>query len=434
LTIINQNLLPEIKKYSTKELNVDACFNCGNCTAVCPISDEDHQFPRYLLRYAQVGLKSKLLSNHLMWVCAYCDDCSDTCPRDAEPGEFVMATRRWAMGQYEVTGIGRFINTHRWAGLGTMATIFFFSLFLFGLFSTGNITSERPIRLFDLIGKEVVEVVGILTAAVLLGIIGLSILNEYFIISKQYNSNIEKGIGKAFETRKKDKKLNSSYHLLFSPIIMVKQAIIVIFKEVLMQYSQLKCALAPHNEDTRNEFIRNRYFGHMMILWGIFGLGIATLANMFLKPDSNSYVDILFPVRFLGITSGLLLMVGVSIAAYNRLRKSSRYSSHTMICDWVFLLNLFMVGFTGFLITSTYYVTSIPVEWAYWFFVIHVIFVIELVLLAPFGKMAHVWFRSFALWIHYGLNARKNKLKLELKKEKARIKAEKKKVKAAKSA
>jgi ferredoxin len=434
MTIVNQNLMPAIKKYSTKEFNVDACFNCGNCTAVCPISDEEHQFPRYLLRYAQVGLKDKLLSNHLMWVCAYCNDCSDTCPRDAEPGEFVMATRRWAMGQYEITGIGRFLNAHSWAGVLAMVSIFFFSLLLFGLFSTGNISSERPIRLFDLISKEVVEVVGILTAAVVLGVIGLSILNEYFIISKQYEPSIENGIARAFETRKKDKKLNSSYHLLFSPVIMLKQAIVVIFKEVLAQYLHLKCALSAHNADARSEFIRNRYLSHLMILWGFLGLGVATLANMFLKPDANSFVDILFPVRLLGIVSGILLMVGVTRASYNRLRKSSRYSSHSLICDWVFLFNLFFIGLTGFLITATYYITNIPAEWAYWLFVVHMIFVIELVLLAPFGKMAHVWYRSFALWIHYGLNARQTKLKFELKKAKARAKAEKKKAKAAKAA
>jgi quinone-modifying oxidoreductase subunit QmoC len=171
-----------------------------------------------------------------------------------------------------------------------------------------------------------------------------------------------------------------------------------------------------------------------MILWGFLGLGVATLANMFLKPDANSFVDILFPVRLLGIVSGILLMIGVTRASYNRLRKSSRYSSHSLICDWVFLFNLFFIGLTGFLITATYYITNIPAEWAYWLFVVHMIFVIELVLLAPFGKMAHVWYRSFALWIHYGLNARQTKLKVKLKRAKARGKAEKKKAKAAKAA
>ncbi len=37
--------------------DVDACFNCGNCTAVCPLSAADSTFPRRIIRYAQVGLQ-----------------------------------------------------------------------------------------------------------------------------------------------------------------------------------------------------------------------------------------------------------------------------------------------------------------------------------------------------------------------------------------
>ncbi len=32
------------------------CFNCGNCTAVCPVSNNEHMFPRKLIRYAQLGM------------------------------------------------------------------------------------------------------------------------------------------------------------------------------------------------------------------------------------------------------------------------------------------------------------------------------------------------------------------------------------------
>ena len=114
---------------------------------------------------------------------------------------------------------------------------------------------------------------------------------------------------------------------------------------------------------------------------------------------------------------------------WNRLKKSSRYSSHTLTCDWVLLTHLFLVGLTGFLVTISFYVTALPPMWSYIFFVAHIIVVIELILLAPFGKFAHVWYRSFALWIHYGLQARQKKLDKEVKK--AKMEAKKEKVKMA---
>ncbi|MHA1973617.1 MAG: 4Fe-4S dicluster domain-containing protein [Candidatus Hodarchaeales archaeon] len=424
MTTVHPGLLSEIKKYSTNDFNVDACFNCGNCTAVCPLSDEKFQFPRALIRYSQVGMKEKVLCNNLMWLCAYCNDCSDTCPRGAEPGEFVMATRRWAMGQYEVTGITRLFHSTKIVGYLAMGIIFLLSLFLFLLFSNpSNITNSRPIRLFDVVPKVIVELVGISIAAILLLIIGLSILNMYRIIAKEYDSNLIQGVSLAYESRKEDKKLNTPYHLLFSPIIMIKQALVVITKEVFGQYRQLECAMPPHLAHSRFRYIKTRWIPHLFILWGFFGLGAATLLNMFFKPDSNALVSIFHPVRILGIVSGILLMIGVSVMGYNRYKKTSRYTTHSLTCDWVFLLHLFLVGLTGFLITITYYIPQIPPVLAYWFFAIHMIVVIELIILAPFGKLAHVWYRSFALWIHYGLHARERKLLKDLKKAKAKQKA-----------
>jgi heterodisulfide reductase subunit C len=33
------------------------CFNCGNCTAVCSLTNQDTVFPRRYIRYIQLGLK-----------------------------------------------------------------------------------------------------------------------------------------------------------------------------------------------------------------------------------------------------------------------------------------------------------------------------------------------------------------------------------------
>src|SRR5450756_2147583 len=77
------------------------CFSCGNCTAVCGLSKGDTVFPRKIIRYLQVGLSDRLLESPEPWLCYYCGTCSETCPRDAEPGELMMATRRWLVSKYD---------------------------------------------------------------------------------------------------------------------------------------------------------------------------------------------------------------------------------------------------------------------------------------------------------------------------------------------
>ena len=58
---VDPQFFSELKKYGS--VNVEKCFNCGNCTAICPLSSEDETFPRRLIRYAQLGLKESILSS-----------------------------------------------------------------------------------------------------------------------------------------------------------------------------------------------------------------------------------------------------------------------------------------------------------------------------------------------------------------------------------
>ena len=58
-TRVDVTLLPTLQAYGA--FDISACFNCGNCTAICPLSTEDSTFPRRLIRYAQVGMRDELL-------------------------------------------------------------------------------------------------------------------------------------------------------------------------------------------------------------------------------------------------------------------------------------------------------------------------------------------------------------------------------------
>jgi heterodisulfide reductase subunit C2 len=75
------------------------CFNCGTCTAICPLLHE--HFPRKMIRYAQVGARDKILQNaQELWRCLHCGLCTQTCPRGANPGELILALRRFALNHW----------------------------------------------------------------------------------------------------------------------------------------------------------------------------------------------------------------------------------------------------------------------------------------------------------------------------------------------
>jgi len=70
------------------------CFQCGTCTADCPIARfSDFYRPRKLIRMTQLGLKDRLLSNDVIWLCSTCFTCIDHCPQDVGIASIVRALR-----------------------------------------------------------------------------------------------------------------------------------------------------------------------------------------------------------------------------------------------------------------------------------------------------------------------------------------------------
>jgi quinone-modifying oxidoreductase, subunit QmoC len=88
---VDPQLMRELKEYGA--VGVEKCINCGNCTAVCSLSSTDDRFPRYMLRLAQLGMQDELLGSKELWLCYNCGVCSDTCPQQAEPANFMAAAR-----------------------------------------------------------------------------------------------------------------------------------------------------------------------------------------------------------------------------------------------------------------------------------------------------------------------------------------------------
>ena len=80
------------------------------------------------------GLKDRLLRDPDVWECYYCGDCSRRCPRGANPGELMMALRRYAISRYDWTRLSKRLYTSRLWEIGALV---FVALVVVSLFATG---------------------------------------------------------------------------------------------------------------------------------------------------------------------------------------------------------------------------------------------------------------------------------------------------------
>ncbi|MFQ6076878.1 MAG: 4Fe-4S dicluster domain-containing protein [Candidatus Bathyarchaeia archaeon] len=83
----------ELAKFHGAE-KVMLCFQCGTCTADCPVGQRVDEFrPRQIARLAVLGLKERLFSGDTLWLCAGCYTCHERCPQDVRPTEVIAALR-----------------------------------------------------------------------------------------------------------------------------------------------------------------------------------------------------------------------------------------------------------------------------------------------------------------------------------------------------
>jgi heterodisulfide reductase subunit C len=87
------NLLLEDIRF---EEGLNACMNCGVCTAICPAAEFYNYDPRKIVDEVQTKDDEKiaeLLKSETIWYCGECMSCKTRCPRGNAPGLIIMALR-----------------------------------------------------------------------------------------------------------------------------------------------------------------------------------------------------------------------------------------------------------------------------------------------------------------------------------------------------
>jgi heterodisulfide reductase subunit C len=76
-----------------------ACFQCGLCTASCPISSIDARYsPRRTIKRTLLGMRNQVLNDRFIWLCSLCFLCQERCPQDVRPPEVMTVLKNLAVG------------------------------------------------------------------------------------------------------------------------------------------------------------------------------------------------------------------------------------------------------------------------------------------------------------------------------------------------
>ena len=367
---VDLGLYPEIQRFGAADIS--ACFSCGTCSATCPMSQTDGTFPRRIIRYAQIGMKEQLLASKELWACYQCGECAETCPTKADPSEFMAATRRYAIASYDRTRLARTMYTRPVvASVLAVLIALFFAAFMYT--AHGPMPGEE-LAIFTFIPEGLIHAMGIVVMVVVLlaGLTGVATMARD--IGRKEGVSLRGTLGSR-------KALASTGRALWTAV------------------GRESFGQARFREECEADAVamavpwyRRRWLVHALVVWGFVGLLAATgldygLALIGVK-ETGTPVPLWYPVRLLGTVAGASLVYGATVLIIDRYRKANRSVAGSTTADWLLLALLWVTAVTGFTIELALYLPSAPV-WGYWLFLVHVAVAMELVLLAPFMKLAH---------------------------------------------
>ncbi len=69
------------------------CYQCGKCSAGCPIDYAMDMGPRQIMRCIQLGLKKEVMQSTTVWLCVSCETCSSRCPAKIDIAKVMESLR-----------------------------------------------------------------------------------------------------------------------------------------------------------------------------------------------------------------------------------------------------------------------------------------------------------------------------------------------------
>ena len=364
---VDSNLLSELKEYGA--INPEACINCGNCTAVCPLTTSEHPFPRRTIRLVQMGLRERLVANIDPWLCYFCGDCSITCPRGAEPAETMMAARRWLIAQYDESGQAKKLYTsEKTVALAILraALLPLILLIVYHLLTGGSKIQTDRVVLNDFAPVMWVWAIVLLH----FGYLGFHLVrNSAAMISHT---------------------LGTGTSLLSIPL----GAYITAMKEFAVHFVSQRRWWDKCDKETRKvEY--HRWIKHLLLMTGyvIMLILIVPLLGWF---QTDEIYPLYHPQRWLGYYATVILIFTSVEILYSRRQKKEEIHRFSHPSDWLFPSFLLVGSITGILVHIFRYM-ALP--WpTYILYTVHVMAMLAMLdTEVGIGKWTHLIYRPLAL-------------------------------------
>jgi len=360
---VDPGVITDLARYGGD--TVSKCFNCGNCTAACALTSQDSVFPRRYIRYIQMGLKGKMVESVDPWLCYYCGDCSDTCPREAEPGKLMMAGRRWLISMYDWTGLSRLM--YKWPAweIGLLALV---AAVVLGLFTIPEnfgfrLLAKHPearqaVALAYFAPKEIVH----------WGDIVMAVALSAFLLSNA---------------------ARMTYYVMRNSTAVPLSAYLVELKELILHSMTQKRWRECKTDNTKH------WLRHLALVsaYGTMFLLVVVFLYWFQVEDASFHWTSL-----LGYYATLILLGATLWIARDRLEKRDQIHKHSDLADWLFIALLFLTSLTGILL-HLFRLLDQPMP-TYVMYLVHLMVAVPmLVVEVPFGKWSHLLYRPLALYL-----------------------------------
>lgn len=346
----------ELARYGAATFN--NCYQCATCSALCSLSPQKDPFPRKEMVWSMWGLKDRLMRDPDIWECFYCGECSERCPRGGDPGELMMALRRYATSRYDWTGISRLLYTSRFWEIGALVAV---ALVVVGLFAlSGAFTEERMVTAHVSVGTFApvhwVHYGDWIMAAVL----------TFFLLTNSFRMCRSILAGQKIPVR----------------------VFLTEFKTFLIQGATQKKWRECEGES-------RRWLKHFVL---VTGYGTMFLLVMFFLPSLQVDTSEFTWVSLLGYYATFAILYFTIDSILGRMRKQHEYHKFSHDSDWMFLVLLLLTGLTGILMHA-FRMVGFPLP-TYYMYVAHLAVAVPmLVIEVPFMKWSHLMYRPLALYL-----------------------------------
>jgi ferredoxin len=319
-----------------------------------------------MIRYVQLGLKDRMLEQTDPWLCYYCGECSDTCPRGAEPAEAMMTMRRWLTAQYDWSGHGAKLYTSEKAVWWTIIRVALVPLI--GLLLYHWLTGFENI-VTDQVALNAFAPVMIVWAFVL----AHGVLIGYRLISSVLRMS----------------------HLVMGPTLKNTQ---IPFTVYLQEFKTLVTHFATQKRwrDCEDED-HSRWLKHLLLVSGYVIMLTLVVVFLWWFQTDNLY-PIYHPQRWLGYYATAVLIYASGEALLSRQRRQEQIHRFSHPTDWLFPAFIFVGSVTGIFVHLFRYLAW---PWlTYGMYTFHVMAMIAMLdTEVGIGKWTHLALRPVAVYL-----------------------------------